>query len=211
MSIQFDHFQILSYPFKHGLSKTELPFTYEELLAAIEDEGLINANERNNQNFQKTEIRASNKNGIVKEVLSLMSSAEMTEVLSDAFGIASLSSDKSFDGGGLTITDTGGFLRYHADFPYSNLAKKYRVINCLLYLSSPDIHGGDLHLLDPTTRTVEAAIEPVWGRLLAFPTSKNTPHGFSRITSGRRISVNAYYYADYPLDDRFAPGKTEWL
>jgi hypothetical protein len=71
--------------------------------------------------------------------------------------------------------------------------------------------GGDLHLLDSSTKTVEASIQPLWGRILAFPTSRSTPHGFSIIKNGRRIGVNAYFYADSPLDDRFTPSKTEWL
>jgi len=211
MIFNIDNFHIHKDPFRYALSDYVLPFTYEELLSAIDSESDLNKSITNNADFQKIEIRKSHSNGLIHDLLALMKSDELTGVLSNVFDIGPLSSDGTYDGGGLTITEAGGHLRYHADFPYSNNAKKYRVINCLLYLSSPDIIGGDLHLLDPKTRTVEASVPPQWGRLLAFPTTRFTPHGFSRVKNGRRIGVNAYFYADQPLDDRYSPGKTEWL
>lgn len=211
MRFRSESFSLFEYPFPYAIANADIPCSYEELLAAIEHEPDFNKNVSTTDNFQKTEIRRSNSDGIITDMLEGLSSYELTSVLARLFQIGTLYPDTTFDGGGLTITETGGHLRYHADFPYSNSAKKYRVINCLLYLSSPDIEGGNLHLLDPKSRTVEASIAPLWGTILAFPTAKNTPHGFSKVKKGRRISVNAYFYSDRPLDDRFVPGKTEWI
>jgi len=211
MNLKINKFNIQTEPFRYALADFDVPFSYEELLDAIDIEPDSYKLRTNNTNFQKMEIRTSHTKGIIDDLLILMSSHELTKSLSAVFDIAPLTSDISYDGGGLTITDVGGHLHYHADFPYSNKVKKYRVINCLLYLSSPNIKGGDLHLLDPSTRTVEASVQPLWGRVIAFPTTRHTPHGFSKVKEGRRISVNAYFYADHPLDERYSPSKTEWL
>ena len=109
------------------------------------------------------------------------------------------------------MTGVGKYLRYHFDFPYSNVAKKYRVVNALVYLSDPKIEGGELHLLDPETGTVEARVEPKFGTLALFATSDGSPHGVSKIYKHPRISINSYFYADKPLDNRIEPGKTTWL
>ena len=209
--MNFGNFTLKKDPYKYAISQVDLPFTYDELIIAIDNESPNNKLISLNDNFQKTEIRKSDSHGIISELLEMMLSENLVRELRNLFDVESLSSDITFDGGGLTITEIGGYLRYHADFPYSNQAQKYRVINCLLYLASPDIVGGELHLIDPSTKTVEGIVNPVWGRLLAFPTTRYTPHGFPKVKRGKRIGVNAYFYADLPLDDRYLPGKTEWL
>ncbi len=146
-----------------------------------------------------------------QQLLDFMISQEVVTTCKDYFGLAELESDPSFDGGGLVVSEVGGYLRYHHDFPYSNETGKYRVVNALLYLSSRNLRGGNLHLLDPKSGTVEFEIVPSSGTFVAFPTSKFTPHGFSRILEGRRIGVNSYLYASSPLDGRWKPSATEWL
>ena len=140
-----------------------------------------------------------------------MSSQKLADICANHLNLDRLEPDPEYDGGGLTITGTGKFLRYHYDFPYSNVAKKYRVVNALLYLSDPEIKGGELHLLDPKTGTVEATVLPKFGTLAIFPTSGQTPHGVSKIYNHPRISINSYFYADKPLDNRLDPSKTVWI
>ena len=57
----------------------------------------------------------------------------------------------------------------------------------------------------------EKIIKLEFGLFVAFPTSKNTPHGFSRIKKGKRIGINSYFYSDSPLDERTEPSKTDWI
>ena len=161
------------------------------------------------ENFQKLEIKKFT--GVLTSIIEDLSSKHFTEFLKEKFNINDIELDKSFDGGGLTFTKKGGFLRYHADFPYSDKVEKYRILNAILYLNYEKIEGGNLHLIDNDTKTVEEMVNPEMGRLVIFPTSKNTPHGVSVIKNGLRISLNAYYYSDEPLDDRFSPSRTMWL
>lgn len=163
-----------------------------------------------NENFSKLEIKEAP--GQIGEILKCMCSEKLTKVCKRFFPeFEDLSPDPTFDGGGFTRSPIGKFLRYHADFPYSNSAKKYRVVNALLYLNEPEMRGGHLHLLDPESGTVEAQINPEFGKIVVFATSKFTPHGFSRIFEKPRYSVNSYFYSDKPADDRIQPGKTEWI
>lgn len=203
-----DCFTLNEYPFDCAVTKIIVPFNFNDVYEQVllERETTIT----NNHNFQKIEIRKPDSE-ILKSLLKYMQSIEIINALRDIFKIDDLTADPYFDGGGITISNVGAYLRYHHDFPYSNVTGKYRVVNALLYLSSDDIDGGDLHLLDPVSGTVEATIAPTWGTVVAFPTSKYTPHGFSRIRNGTRVGVNAYYYSNTPLDDRYEPQKTTWL
>jgi hypothetical protein len=197
-------------PFSYTLFENALNIKYQEFvneLNTIDESYFI---ERSNENFQKKELSNCNNlliNKLLKEIVSEQTLSQIKLI----YEFENLTTDPTFDGGGLTITDTGGFLRYHADFPYSNSAKKYRVLNAILYLSDPSIIGGDLHLLDFNTGTVEATIKPIFGTLLVFPTSKYTIHGFSKILKGKRITINSYLYDDKPIDDRNEPSKTIWF
>jgi Rps23 Pro-64 3,4-dihydroxylase Tpa1-like proline 4-hydroxylase len=148
---------------------------------------------------------------MIGELLTGMQGEKILSFCKKIFHFEELYGDPNFDGGGLTITNKGGFLRYHADFPYSNLANRYRVINAILYLSTRDIQGGNLHLIDYDSGTVEASIQPKFGTIAIFPTSKYTQHGVSRILEGTRVGINAYFYANAPLDDRVDPSKTLWM
>lgn len=208
MAVEITNLSLTDYPFGFVTADVELPFDYRSLMNDVED-AVASASRSENENFQKIEIREAS--GLVGHLLEFMCSPAVVDICARAFDLDGLHPDPGFDGGGLTVTEEGGFLRYHNDFPYSNSAARYRVVNALLYLSSPDIEGGELHLLDPHSKTVEARIKPTFGTFLAFPTSKDTPHGFSRIRRGRRVSVNSYLYRDKPLDDRFQPSRTEWL
>ena len=119
------------------------------------------------------------------------------------------SADLSFDGDGLIIFLAGKFLRYRADALYSNSANKYLVLKVPLYLSRPKIMAGELHLLDPESETVEARIGPTFRTMAIFPTTSRTSHCFSSTFNSPRVSINSYFYAEKPLDDRIKRFKTE--
>jgi hypothetical protein len=209
MRIKLNNIEVYSYPFPHFISKANVNLgnhTIKDLLNTVDEDRF---RIQKNEDFQKKELRADS--GILGDLLRDIQSHEIRNLCQEIFQISELKSDLKFDGGGLTISELNSYLRYHNDFPYSSETKSYRVVNTLLYLGGHDLEGGDLHLLDPISFTVEKIIKLEYGLFVAFPTSKNTPHGFSRVRRGTRISINSYLYRDKPLDDRFEPTKTEWL
>ena len=210
MILSLEKYEIREKPFKHIVYRDTIKADQKEVtleaLNQIEKQKCLLVE---NENFSKIELKKSS--GICGKLMESMSSKELASLCSNLFSIPNIEPDPQFDGGGLTYTEVGKYLRYHYDFPYSNTAKKYRVINALLYLSDPNIKGGDLHLLDPESGTVESCIEPKFGTLAIFATSNKTPHGVSKIYSHPRIAINSYFYANQPLDERTEPSKTIWL
>jgi len=209
MKIKFKEINFFNEPFPHITSKTDICLNYKLIKDLIASTSPDQFRVTNNVDFQKKELR--NDSGLLGDLLGAIQTDEIKKVCEDSFGIKNLISDPNFDGGGLTITELNGYLRYHNDFPYSSEVNAYRVINTLLYLSDSELEGGDLHLLDPISLTVEKIIKLEFGLFVAFPTSKNTPHGFSRIKKGKRIGINSYFYSDSPLDERTEPSKTDWI
>ena len=210
MLINLDNPEIYDEPFRHVIFRNCVNVDFQEVLEQAdmlfsENEGKLVQTE----NYSKVEVKKAN--GVCGELLKFMSGEVLLRVCEKYLNMQGLSTDPDYDGGGLTYSAPGKFLRYHYDFPYSNTTKKYRVVNALLYLSNPCIRGGQLQLLDPKSGTVEASIEPTFGTLAMFPTSSETPHGVSKIKDHNRISINSYFYADQPLDDRLEPSKTIWL
>ena len=150
--------------------------------------------------------------------LNLLSSEEFVSNLKKIFNIPediNILSDPTYDGGGYVISPPGSFLRYHADFNYSSKAEKYRVLNILFYLNEDyqDDHGGELHLLDSQTKTVEKRVAPKANTLLGFLTDDISFHGVSIIRKRPRRSFNIYYYSDKPIseDQATIPHKTIWV
>ena len=166
-------------------------------------------------NGSKRQFNVSNGNIFLQNLLDVFSNSELSNTIAEKFFFEHpLYPDATFEGGGLTFSPPGTFLRYHGDFNYSSKVQKYRVINAILYLNYDykSTDGGQLHLLDPKSDTVERIVEPVFNRCVLFKTSKETPHGVSRNNNDfTRISFNSYFYADLPLrDDEIQPHRTLW-
>ena len=153
------------------------------------------------------------------EWIEFLQSTEFIGALQRKFQLPenfTISPDKSFDGGGYVISPPNSFLGYHADFNFSSIAEKYRILNVLFYFnSSYSINqGGVLHLLDPTSKTVEKFLEPRMNTMLVFLTDDVSFHGVSRNSLDfYRRSFNLYYYASEPLSDNQSrvPHKTIWV
>jgi Rps23 Pro-64 3,4-dihydroxylase Tpa1-like proline 4-hydroxylase len=152
-------------------------------------------------------------------LLDYLSGSEFIESLRTKFDIPKeikLYPDDSYDGGGYVISPPGSYLGYHADFNFSSHARKYRVLNVLIYMNE-EYHrnqGGLLHLLDPDSKTVEAEVMPEANTMLAFFTDDISFHGVSRNNHNFfRRSFNLYYYADQPISTNQGsdPHKTIWL
>lgn len=166
-------------------------------------------------NGSKRQFNVSNGNIFLQELLDVFSNSELSSAIADKFAFSQpLYPDATFEGGGLTFSPPGTFLRYHGDFNYSSRVEKYRVINAILYLNYnyQTSDGGHLHLLDYKSDTVERIVEPVFNRCVIFKTSKETPHGVNRNNNDfTRVSFNSYFYADSPLrEDEKQPHRTLW-
>jgi len=197
-------------PFRHIIFQNCIPLDQKAVTA--EAMAVLDAAKKTkaeSSNYSKIEVKHAD--GICGQLLDAMCGEELGKLCSKYFTLPGLTPDPEYDGGGLTMTAPGKFLRYHYDFPFSSVAKKYRVVNALLYLSDPAIEGGELHLLDADSGTVEATVSPKFGTLAIFATSDKSPHGVSKIRRHPRISINSYFYLNQPLDNRVEPSKTTWL
>lgn len=189
----------------------------EEFYKGLQQNQQLTENQLYNtqENGSKRQFTASNGNPFLQELLDVFSNDDLAQSIADRFGFdQKLYPDTTFEGGGLTFSPPGTFLRYHGDFNFSSRAQKYRVINAILYLNHgyKTGDGGQLHLVDPHSDTVERIVEPVFNRCVIFKTSKDTPHGVNRNGENfTRVSFNSYFYADRPLlEEQSQPHRTLW-
>lgn len=206
-------------PFKYILIRDFLPLefaekSYSDLLRVEElkpDNSFISDNGlKREYKTHKADINEYNK------LMDLFSKDYLLSIIESKFGLksGSLYSDSSYDGGGYVISPCKTYLRYHVDFNFSDKLNKYRCINLILYMNRDykDEYGGQLHLLDNSTKTVEKIIKPYFNTAVIFLTNSNTPHGVSINNNFERRSINVYYYSDEPLHDNDrVPHKTIWL
>ncbi|XP_054023668.1 prolyl 3-hydroxylase 3 [Dryobates pubescens] len=68
----------------------------------------------------------------------------------------------------------------------------YRDYSGILYLND-DFQGGGLFFTEMDTVTVTAEVHPKCGRLVAFSSGKENPHGVWAVRSGRRCAVALWY------------------
>ena len=211
-----------TYPFKFLLVKDFLDYSDFD---ALYSELMVLENTEPHSEFKssfgvKQEWKAPPSNdGHIYKFLDFLSSDLFIGKLKLAFSIdkqINLYYDRTYDGGGYVKSPPNSFLSYHADFNFSSIAEKYRILNVLFYFnSSYSINqGGVLHLLDPTSKTVEKFLEPRMNTMLVFLTDDVSFHGVSRNSLDfYRRSFNLYYYASEPLSDNQSrvPHKTIWV
>jgi Rps23 Pro-64 3,4-dihydroxylase Tpa1-like proline 4-hydroxylase len=166
-------------------------------------------------NGRKLQFTQSNGDPALESLMSVFGSQQLASEIQQKFMLdRGLTPDTTFEGGGLTFSPPGTFLRYHSDFNYSSRAQRYRVVNAICYFNHnyQSSNGGHLHLLDPKSNTVESLVEPKFNRCVLFKTSKLTPHGVNRNSLNfTRISFNCYFYSEQPLlADEVDPHRTLW-
>ncbi|XP_036038489.1 prolyl 3-hydroxylase 3 [Onychomys torridus] len=71
-------------------------------------------------------------------------------------------------------------------------AYTYRDYSGLLYLND-DFKGGDLFFTQPNALTVTAQVRPRCGRLVAFSSGGENPHGVWAVTQGRRCALALWH------------------
>nr|XP_023966900.1 prolyl 3-hydroxylase 3 isoform X1 [Chrysemys picta bellii] len=71
-------------------------------------------------------------------------------------------------------------------------AYMYRDFSGILYLND-DFHGGDLFFTEVDAVTVTAQVRPKCGKLVAFSSGRENPHGIWAVTHGRRCAIALWY------------------
>lgn len=167
---------------------------------------------------RKKEYRSFDEsNGAVFQFIQALYSVEFLELLKDKFHLdQDLIPDWTFDGGGYVLAPQHSFLSYHADFNFSSQVGMYRVLNILFYMNDNYLEnqGGELHLLDSVSKTVEKRVSPRLNTLIAFKTDDVSLHGVSRNSPNfDRRSFNIYYYTKFPvsINQSSMPHKTLWV
>ena len=138
------------------------------------------------------------------EAIAELNGAAFLGYLESLTGMTGLEADPHLYGGGLHVTQRGGFLDIHVDFQQSNLMPgRTRALNLLVYLTKdyqPE-WGGGLQLCEmdePGHRfpRILRTIYPVANRAVLFATSTDSWHGHTDkwASETNRISMAMYYY-----------------
>lgn len=124
-------------------------------------------------------------------------------------GMDGLKPDHTLYGGGLHVTERGGFLGVHLDnerHPQTGFARR---LNLIVYCTEgwQGEWGGHLELWDRACTRPVKKIAPLWNRAVLFETSAHSFHGHSEPlrcpAEVRRKSVAVYYWSEPRARARF--------
>lgn len=132
-------------------------------------------------------------------------------------GIKGLLADPHLAGGGVHNTNTGGYLKVHADFNKHPQYGLDRRLNLLIYLNEnwlPE-YGGDLELWTADMQSCVQSIAPIAGRCVVFKTTSTSfhghPHPLRCPASRSRRSIALYYYSNgRPAEEGAGEHGTLW-
>ena len=127
----------------------------------------------------------------IREITNYLISSEFVNKLEKMTGINELIIDEKIYGGGLIISPEGAFLEKHIDFNYNNDIGLFRSVNLILYFN--ELNGGEFQLYDEKLNEIKV-IKPNINRMLIFASNNKTIHGFNKIISESRKSLNLWYY-----------------
>ncbi len=151
-----------------------------------------------------------------REILDWLLSSEAVRMVESLTGMEGLQADPTLYGGGLHVTEPGGFLGLHLDnerHPQTGLARR---LNLILYLTEnwqPE-WGGELELWDRARTAPIAKIWPAFGRTAIFETFAHSFHGQTKPLACppgvARKSIAVYYWSEPRARARFlAPAGVE--
>lgn len=107
--------------------------------------------------------------------------------------------DPTLHGGGLHVTESGGWLSPHLDYDlHPHLPGKRRALNLIAFLNSEwrKEWGGALVLCDPMGAVVKR-VYPAPGRLVAFEVGDLSYHGVEPVTGPvERVTAAVYYLSE---------------
>lgn len=128
-----------------------------------------------------------NLGSVYQKLDSVIASPEFLDWMSRATGIPNLLYDPDYFGGGTHENRNGQDMSLHVDFSNHPKTGWYRRLNALLYLNPEweESWGGALELWQnpwqaPSKNSI-AKIQPAWNRLVIFPTSDHSWHGFEAV------------------------------
>jgi hypothetical protein len=138
---------------------------------------------------------------LVRRVIEELNGPRFTDLLSRVTGFPSLLSDDLLEGGGLHMTERGGFLNLHADFTNHHYHRTWqRRCNLILFLNSDwqDAWGGALELWERDLSACGVKVPVRHNAAVLFETARDTFHGYpDRLTNPEgtvRKSLALYYY-----------------
>lgn len=143
-------------------------------------------------------------------IFSLLKSSLFVAFLEKLSGVDDIIPDPHYRGSGLHQTESGGFLRVHADFNRYERFGLDRRVNVFLFLNKDwdPSWGGALELWPRDMSACAQKILPVFNRLAIFRTTDFSYHGYTdpiRSPYPRR-SVSMYYYTNgRPSDEKEDP------
>jgi len=142
---------------------------------------------------------------LVRQVIDELNSPRFTALLSRITGFPHLLADDMLEGGGLHMTEAGGFLNLHADFTNHHYHRNWqRRCNLILFLNSDwrDEWGGALELWERDLSACRVRVPVRNNTAVIFETGRDTFHGYpDRLTcppGTSRKSLALYYYTEEP-------------
>lgn len=203
-------------PFPYVILDDFLDSSYVELLADEIVESRKLRKGRNRDLFfakNKSEINDFEKNGpVLGQLWNAVCDVEFTRMVQFICDDSTVFLDQEFHGGGLHVTESGGFLDRHVDFNCHPVQKTWeRRLNVLLYLNPRwcEEWGGELFLNVPNSSGPDVRVSPLSGRLVIMETSSRTVHGVNQIEipSGYkpngRLSLAMYFYSSSENEMQF--------
>jgi hypothetical protein len=140
---------------------------------------------------------------ILQGVLGELHSERFVGFLHALTGIDELFPDDSLEGGGLHLSEAGGFLNIHADFTVHPKERSWqRRVNFLLYLNADwqADYGGDLELWVSDMSCCARRIAARGNRVVIFNTGEDSFHGHPNPLSCpaevTRQSLALYYFTE---------------
>lgn len=197
-------------PFPHTVIEGMVPLAFLQKVVAELPEGIdergcaVGATNCYLDPLQKRKTEIASEDHMkpyTRKVFAAMRSRPFIEFLEKLTGIDELHPDPGYEGSGVHLTGTGGFLKVHADFNHLSLSPKWhRRVNTFIYLNEdwPDEFGGHLELWNRDLTSCVQRIKPDFGRFVAFSTTDFSYHGHPspmKIPTNRsRRSIAMYYY-----------------
>lgn len=141
-----------------------------------------------------------------RELDAYFASPEFLDWMSRLTGIPDLLYDPEYYGGGTHENLPGQDMSLHVDFNFHPNRGLHRRVNVLIYLNPEweESWGGSIELWqnpwDPPSKNSVAKVAPLWNRMLVFPTTETSWHGFepvkipahSGVSSRRSIAIYLY-------------------
>jgi len=131
--------------------------------------------------------------GKLKKLVYEINSKKFINKLEKIFKIKGIYPDKPNLYSGINISYRNCELKNHIDFNYNNHIKKFRILNLLLYLNKNyKLQNGGRFFI--TYDKKKKYFNPSLNKTLIFLTNNKSPHGFTKVKSAKRVSLNIYYY-----------------